>query len=34
MGDIDLSSYYESAITYVTTYGVQLLLALLVLVFG
>ncbi len=34
MQDIDLSSLYEQAITYVTTYGLQFLLALVVLIVG
>ena len=34
MSDFDFTSLYETAITYATTYGVQLLLALLVLLIG
>ncbi len=34
MNDIDFTGLYEQAITYVTTYGLQFLLALLVLIVG
>lgn len=34
MENFDLSAYYEKIITYTTTYGVQFLLALLVLIIG
>ena len=34
MNEIDLSSLYETAITYATTYGLQFLLALVVLLLG